>query len=195
MATMDQNRNRSAGIFSLPNLLSASRIAAAPTLAWAVLMAQAPPLAVGIVVAAALTDFLDGLVARATGQASDFGAVLDPIADKIFVLTALWLLWGDGVIHGLNAWAVLIILWREILIAGLRDYARFAGLRASVSPVAKLKTAAQFSAVILLFASRIPSWNLRLVVDAGTGLLWASAGLALYTGADYLLRAWRGSWK
>ncbi len=191
---MNQNRNRSS-ILCLPNLLSVSRIAAAPVLAWAALVAEAPLLAAGIVVTAALTDLLDGLVARATGQVSELGAVLDPIADKVFVLTALWLLWGQSVIHGLSAWAVLIILWREILIAGLRGYARFEGHRACVSPLAKFKTAAQFFAVILLFASNIPSWKAGLLLDAGTGLLWASAGLALYTGGDYLFRAWRGSWK
>ncbi len=195
MATMVQYRNRSASFFSLPNLLSAFRIVAAPVLAWAVLTAQAPALAVAIVVAAALTDLLDGLAARALGQVSDLGAVLDPIADKIFILTALWLLSGEGVTRGLSAWAVLIILWREVFISGLRDYARFEGLSASVSAVAKLKTAAQFSTVVLLFASRAPSWNPDLLLGAGTGLLWISAGLALYTGADYILRAWRGTWK
>jgi cardiolipin synthase len=89
----------------------------------------------------------------------------------------------------------LIILWREILISSLRDDARFEGHRASVSPVAKFKTAAQFFAVILLFASNVPSGKAGLLLDAGTCLLWASAGLALYTGADYLFHAWRGSWK
>lgn len=191
---MDQNRNRSS-ILSLPNLLSASRLAAAPLLAWAALVAETPLLAAGIVVAAALTDLLDELAARATGQVSELGAVLDPIADKVFVLTALWLLWGQSVIHGLSAWAVLIILWREILIASLRAYARFDGHRASVSPLAKLKTAAQYFALILLFASTVPSWKAGLLLDAGIGLLWVSASLALYTGGDYLFRAWRGSWK
>lgn len=192
---MNQDRDRSTSLFLLPNLLSAARIAAGPALAWAVLTAQAPALAVAIVVAAAVSDLLDGLAARATGQVSELGAVLDPIADKIFVLTALWLLWGESLIRGSTAWAVLIILWREVLISGLRDYARFEGLQASVSPVAKLKTATQFSAVVLLFASRVPYWKLGPLSEAGTGLLWVSAGLALYTGADYLLRAWRGSWK
>jgi CDP-diacylglycerol--glycerol-3-phosphate 3-phosphatidyltransferase len=192
---MDQERNRSTSLFLLPNLLSAARIATGPVLAWAVLTAQAPRLALAIVVAAAVSDLLDGLAARATGQVSELGAVLDPIADKTFVLTALWLLWGESLIRGSTAWAVLIILWREVLISGLRDYARFEGLQASVSSVAKLKTATQFSAVVLLFASRVPYWKLGLLFEAGTGLLWVSAGLALYTGADYLLRAWRGSWK
>jgi cardiolipin synthase len=192
---MDQDRNRSTSLFLLPNLLSAARIATGPLLAWAVLTAQAPRLAVAIVIAAALSDLLDGLAARATGQVSEIGAVLDPIADKFFVLTALWLLWGESLIRGSTAWAVLIILWREVLISGLRDYARFGGLQASVSPVAKLKTSAQFSAVILLFASRVPYWKPDPLFEVGTGLLWASAGLALYTGGDYLLRAWRRSWK
>ena len=192
---MDQNRNRSTSLFLLPNLLSAARIATGPVLAWAVLTAQAPALAVTIVIAAAVSDLFDGLAARATGQVSELGAVLDPIADKIFVLTALWLLWGESLIRGSTAWAVLIILWREVLISGLRDYARFDGLQASVSSVAKLKTATQFSAVVLLFASRVPHWKPGLLFEVGTGLLWVSAGLALYTGADYLLRAWRGSWK
>jgi cardiolipin synthase (CMP-forming) len=192
---MDQDRNRSTSFFLLPNLLSAARIATGPMLAWAVLTAQAPALAVAIVAAAAASDLLDGVAARATGQVSELGAVLDPIADKIFVLTALWLLWGESLIRGSTAWAILIILWREILISGLRDYARFDGLQASVSSVAKLKTATQFSAVVLLFASRVPHWKPGLLFEVGTGLLWVSAGLALYTGADYLLRAWRGSWK
>jgi len=192
---MDQHRNRSSPFFLLPNLLSMFRLAAAPVLAWAVLVSQTPVLASGIVIAAALTDLLDGPCARATGQVSEVGAVLDPIADKVFILTALSLLWGEGVIRGASAWAVLIILWREVLISGLRDYARFEGHQAPVSRVAKLKTASQFSAVALLFASRVPSFQPDLLPEAGTGLLWVSAGLAIYTGADYFVRAGRGSWK
>ncbi len=192
---MGQTRNRSASFLLLPNLMSACRIAAAPALAWAVLTMQAPAFALAIVVAAALTDYLDGVAARATGQVSELGVVLDPIADKIFILTALSLLWGDGAVGGSAVWAVLIILWREVLISDLRDFARFHGRRASVSRVSKFKTAAQFFAVILLFASQVPFWKPELLLNAGTGLLWVSAVLALYTGADYLFRAWRGSWK
>ena len=192
---MNQDRNRLSPLFLLPNLLSVFRLAAAPVLAWAVLVSQTPALTIGIVIAAALTDLLDGHCARVTGQVSELGAVLDPIADKIFILTALSLLWGESVIHGASAWAVLIILWREVLISGLRDYARFEGHQAPVSRVAKFKTASQFSAVVLLFASRVPSLQPDLLLEVGTDLLWVSAGLALYTGADYLLRAGRGSWK
>ncbi len=189
------DRNRSASILSLPNLLTASRIAAAPLLALAVLTAQAPILAAVLVFAAALTDLLDGLIARATGKVSEFGAVLDPIADKIFVLTALLLLLNEGVLGSTNAWAVLIIIWREISILGLRNYARFRGLAAPVSPLAKVKAAAQFATVILLFASRIPSRNSEVLSEAGIALLWGAAALTLYTGAVYVWQAWRQSWK
>lgn len=177
-----------------PNLLSASRLAAAPLLAFAVLTAQDALAALAIVVAAALTDLFDGVAARAMGRVSTFGAILDALADKIFILTALWLLWGEGAVEGAGAWACLIILWREVLISGLRDDARSKGRAASVSAAAKVKTAAQFSAVIALFASRAPFFQPDLLSRAGIGLLWLSAGLALYTGADYITRAWRGSW-
>ena len=178
----------------LPNLLSVSRIAAAPLLAWTVLLEQTPLLALGVAVAAALTDLLDGLAARVTGQVTELGAILDPLADKIFILTALWLLWGDGVIQGSATWAALLILWREILISGLRGRARLSGLRAPVSAAAKFKTAAQFSALIMLFASRLPHFEPDVLHAAGTGLLWLSAVLALYSGAEYFAQAWRRSW-
>jgi CDP-diacylglycerol--glycerol-3-phosphate 3-phosphatidyltransferase len=186
---------RSAKVVTLPNALSASRIVAAPLLAFAVLTGQPPGLAAGLVVAAALTDLFDGVAARALGKVSDLGASLDPVADKTFILTALWLLWGEGVIRGANAWAALIILWREIVISGLRDHARAHGTAAPVSRLAKAKTAAQFSAVILLFASRVPFRGADACFQAGAGLIWAAAGLALYTGAEYFWRAWRQSWK
>jgi CDP-diacylglycerol--glycerol-3-phosphate 3-phosphatidyltransferase len=179
---------------ALPNILTASRIAAAPILVLAA-SGQSPILAAGLAIFAAMTDFLDGAAARALGGASDFGAVFDPIADKMFILTALVLLLGDGSLSGPNAWAVYIILWREILTAGFRDYARTRGFGASVSFAAKLKTATQYSAVILLFASRIEPQASDIVFMAGASLVWAAAGLALYSAADYLWRARRRAWK
>jgi cardiolipin synthase (CMP-forming) len=178
---------------ALPNMLTASRIAAAPILVLAA--SDSPVLAAGIAIFAALTDFLDGAAARALGGASDFGAVFDPLADKMFVLTALVLLLNGSSLTGLNAWAVYIILWREILTAGFRDYARAQGFGASVSFAAKLKTATQYSAVILLFASRIEAQASDILFIAGAGLVWASAVLALYSAADYLWRARRRAWK
>lgn len=180
---------------ALPNILTAARIAAAPTLVLVATSGQSPMLAAGIAIFAALTDFLDGAAARALGQTSDFGAVFDALADKMFILTALVLLLGDGALRGMNAWAVYIILWREILTAGFRDYARAQGFGASVSFAAKLKTATQYSAVTLLFASRIATQGSDAFLGAGAGLLWASAVLALYSAADYLWRARHRAWK
>ncbi len=93
-------QKRSSHPTSLPNVLTASRIAAAPLLAVAVLTGQEPWIAAAIVLFAALTDLFDGIVARAQGQLSELGAVLDPIADKIFVISALFLLVADGLLRG-----------------------------------------------------------------------------------------------
>jgi cardiolipin synthase (CMP-forming) len=180
---------------ALPNTLTASRIAAAPILVLAATSERSPMLALGIAILAALTDFLDGASARALGETSDFGAVFDPIADKMFVLTALVLFLGDGGLGRLNEWAVYIVLWREIITAGFRDYARAQGFGASVSFAAKLKTATQYAAVILLFASRIETRSSNTLFIAGAGLVWASAILALYSAADYIWRARRRAWK
>jgi CDP-diacylglycerol--glycerol-3-phosphate 3-phosphatidyltransferase len=186
---------RSEDTFSLPNLLTASRIAAAPLLAFAVLAGQPPELAAGIALAAAASDLLDGAVARLQGKTSEFGAVLDPIADKVFILTALVLLIAAGTLRGAAVWAALIVLWRETLVTGLRGCARSQGQAAPVSLIAKLKTAAQFLAVVALFGARIPWPVSDVLFAAGAGLLWTAAGLALYSGADYLWRARRRSWK
>jgi cardiolipin synthase (CMP-forming) len=188
-------QNRSALLAFLPNLLTASRIVAAPLLALAVLAAQAPRMAAVLVLFAALSDLLDGMVARASGQVSDLGEVLDPIADKILVVTALLLLLAERSVQGAGVWAVLTIVWRELLISGLREYVRLRGFPAPVSSLAKFKAAAQYLSVILLFAARIPSQYSAALSEAGAVLLWAAAALTLYTGADYLWHAWRQSWK
>jgi cardiolipin synthase (CMP-forming) len=182
-------------VTSVPNLLTASRIVAAPLLAFAVLAALPPYLAAALVVVAALTDFIDGRLARAGLDVSGMGAVLDPIADKIFIVTALILLLAEGVLTGINVWAVLIILWREFLISGLRDYARIQGASLPVTPLAKGKTAMQFASVIFLFAARVSWGNAETMFYAGAALLWTAAALTLYTGVDYLRRTWRQAWK
>jgi cardiolipin synthase len=187
--------NRSPHRLTLPNVLTTSRIAAAPFLAAAVLVTDMPIAASGIVIFAALTDMLDGSLARAMNQASTVGVILDPIADKIFMLTAFFLLCADGTLRGIALWPALIIIWRELLISGLREYRSGIGLRISVSRSAKLKTAIQFSSVISLFLARVPSQASEIFLESGTFLLWAAAALTLYTGADYAWQAWRQSWK
>jgi cardiolipin synthase (CMP-forming) len=183
------------GGFTWPNLLTASRIAAAPLLAFTVLTGQPPELAAGIALAAAATDLLDGALARLQGKTSELGAALDPIADKVFILTALVLLIAVGTLGGLALWAALILLWREIIVSGLRGYVLLQGQPAPVIWLAKVKTAAQFLSVAALLGARIPWPVSRFLFDAGAALLWAAAVFALYSGADYLWRARRRSWK
>jgi cardiolipin synthase (CMP-forming) len=186
---------RTTQLSTLPNLLTASRIAAAPLLALAVLTVQPAWIAAALVVFAALTDFLDGHIARAQAEVTRLGGILDPIADKVFIVTALLLLLAEGALKGASIWAVLLIVWRELLISTLRDVVRLSGFQLRVSFIAKIKTVIQFSAIIVLYAARIPALKLEGVGQFGAILLWAAAVLTLYTGANYLWLAWRQSWK
>ncbi len=175
---------------SLPNLLTLSRIFAVPLL---VALMWGPGTwqwltAFGLFCVAGLTDFLDGYLARASGTVSKVGVFLDPIADKIMVAAVIVMLVHSGLVHGLSVIAALVILLREIIVSGLREY--LAGLQVSlpVSALAKWKTAFQMIALgALVFAGAaprllpwLPAW------DIGLACLWVAAGLTLITGYDYL---------
>ncbi len=179
---------------ALPNILTVSRIVAAVLLAGAALGEWNPGFPFILSLMAAGSDFLDGLVARRNRSVSPFGAVLDPIADKIFVVTALFLLTASGKIGGIALWAVLVIIWREFLIAGFRSEAARAGVATGVSALAKLKTACQYGAVVLLFGSQLPFYGAVLMEKAGLAALWIAAGLSVYTGVGYF-GEWRRTWK
>src|SRR5882724_6858005 len=145
--------------FSLPNDLTYARIAAIPVVVGCI-YAQAVmdgPLwlrwvAVAVFIAAGITDFLDGYYARIWHQHSAFGRMLDPIADKLLVASCLLMLAADGIIHGWTLWAAIVILCREILVSGLREY--LAALRVSVpvTKLAKWKTTVQLVAIGFLLA-------------------------------------------
>src|SRR6201995_4537083 len=127
---------------SLPNILTYARIAGIPVVIGRIC---APsnldyPLpqswvAVAVFIAAGVTDYRDGYCARIWNQQSAFGRMLDPIADKLLVASCLLMLAADGIIHGWSIWAAMVILCREILVSGLREY--LAALRVSV-PVTRL---------------------------------------------------------
>jgi len=114
---------------SLPNILTYARIAAVPVVVGCI-YAQSimdGPLwlrwvAVAVFIAAGVTDYLDGYYARIWNQQSAFGRMLDPIADKLLVSSCLLILAADGIIHGWSLWAAIVILCREILVSGLREY-------------------------------------------------------------------------
>src|SRR5204862_7581358 len=142
---------------ALPNILTSARIAAIPVVVGCV-FAQSimdSPLwlrwvAVAIFIAAAVTDYLDGYYARIWNQQSAFGRMLDPIADKLLVASCLLMLAADGIIHGWSLWAAIVILCREILVSGLREYLAELRVSVPVSKRTKWKTTVQLIAMGLL---------------------------------------------
>lgn len=181
----------------LPNLLTLSRIAAIPVLV-AVVAARTPAtdfLACVVFSAAAITDYFDGKIARNRRQLSDFGRMLDPIADKLLVGATLMLLAGQDRLSPWGLYPAIVILLREILVSGLREY--LAGLRIGlpVTGLAKWKTGFQMGALGTLLAGDTSAVLLHLqflpVSVIGEAMLWVAAGLTLWTGWDYLIAGLR----
>jgi len=177
---------------SLPNILTYSRIAAIPVVVGCVYAQSVMdgPLwlrwvALAVFIAAGVTDVLDGYVARMWDQQSAFGRMLDPIADKLLVASCLLILAADNSIHGWTLWAAIVILCREILVSGLREY--LAALRVSVpvTKVAKWKTTVQLVAIGFLIAGEAGEQILAATTMIGIALLWTSAIFTIYTGWDY----------
>ncbi len=176
----------------LANLLTLSRIAAIPLLVALAAVREPPAELAACVVfsAAAITDYLDGHVARTRRQQSDFGRMLDPIADKLLVGAALMMLAGEGRFAFATLYPAIVILLREILVSGLREY--LAGMRAGlpVTRLAKWKTGFQMGALGTLLAGDSAAAWLRLgflpVSAIGAAMLWVAALLTLLTGWDYL---------
>jgi CDP-diacylglycerol--glycerol-3-phosphate 3-phosphatidyltransferase len=135
---------------------------------------------------AGATDALDGMIARRLGAESPFGRMLDPIADKLIVSAALLMLAADGTLEGFHLVPALVILCREILVSGLREFLAAAAVSLPVTRIAKLKTAVQVAAIAALIAS---SATERMVPGVTAGALigmWLAAGLTFYTGYAYL---------
>src|SRR5580698_293998 len=180
--------------WSLPNILTYARVAAVPLVAGFLFWPQAPWArwtALAIFVAAGISDFFDGYLARAWSQQSSLGRMLDPIADKLLVAAVLLMLSADGVIVGASLWAAIIILCREILVSGLREYLAELRVPVPVTAVAKWKTAAQLVALGFLIAGAAGERVLPGSHVAGLVLLWVAAVLTLYTGWDYLKASWQ----
>ncbi len=189
MTDSNQNRSRS-GLhvaMQVPNLLTYGRIAAVPTVAacllWGTDLLRWTALA--IFVAAAITDFFDGYLARAWEQQSALGTMLDPIADKLLVAGVLLMLAADHTIHGPHLWAAIIILSREVLVSGLREFLGQLQVSVPVTWLAKWKTAIQLVAIGFLIAGPAGDKILPWTTDIGLAGLWIAAALTLYTGYDY----------
>jgi len=186
---------------ALANLLTYGRIAAVPVvvglmygysildgglwLRWA---------ALGVFIAAAVTDLLDGYVARAYDQQSSLGKMLDPIADKLLISSCLLMLAAEETIRGWSLLAAVIILCREILVSGLREYLAELRVSVPVSRLAKWKTTWQLIAVGFLICgeagdkvvSDLMKHDMLVITNIGLALLWLSALVTLYTGWDYM---------
>jgi CDP-diacylglycerol--glycerol-3-phosphate 3-phosphatidyltransferase len=183
-----ETRRRQARAFALPNLLTYARLAAVPALAAAMFFLDGPAgnwTALGIFAVAAITDFFDGYLARAWGQQSALGRMLDPIADKLLVGAALLLLVAEQTISGWSLWAALIILSREILVSGLREFLAELNVRVAVSNLAKWKTTVQMVALCFLLAGGAGDEACGCATSIGITLLWVAAVFTLYTGFDY----------
>ena len=143
-----------------------------------------------IFILASFTDYLDGLLARLFKEESKLGELLDPIADKIIVAAALILLVMNGTIKNYEVIAAIIILTREILISGLREFLAKSKVAMEVTSLAKLKTFLQMLSISILLTGEsgnklinFQDYNAQTI---GIVLLWLSAFLTLYTGYDYV---------
>jgi len=174
---------------SLPNVLTYGRIAAVPGLVACMFFLTGDVAhwsAFALFVTASVTDWLDGYLARAWKQQSTLGRMLDPIADKLLVGATLLMLVHNKTIDGWSIWAAIIILSREILVSGLREFLAELNVKVHVTWLAKWKTAVQMIALAVLLAAPALDTELPVLGTIGLGLLWVSALLTLWTGYDYL---------
>lgn len=187
-------KDKPALLLSIPNLLTYGRILAVPLVAVCFYLEGklqssdfARWCALAIFVSASLTDFFDGYLARIWQQTSNIGRMLDPIADKLLVATCLLLLAADTdkTIAGWSLWAAIIILCREILVSGLREYLAELKVSVPVTWVAKWKTTVQMLAIAFLLAGSAGDKVFPLTTQTGIVLLWIAALITLYTGYDY----------
>ena len=174
-------------IINVPNLLTLFRIGLIPGMVAGIYLQSNAGnwIAFAFFAIAAITDFFDGYIARATEQQSAFGKFLDPVADKLLVASALLVLTGFGHISGILLLPALIILCREIMVSGLREYLGALRVSVPVTQLAKWKTTIQLVAIgFLLVGGAGPAGFPTQLV--GEVLLWVAAVFTLITGYDYL---------
>ncbi len=176
----------------IPNYLTIGRIIIVPVFVFAFYLPgfYGDVIPFGLFLIASFTDFLDGLLARMYKEESKLGELLDPIADKIIVATALILLVMDETIKNYEVVAAIIILTREILVSGLREFLAIGKIKLPVSNLAKLKTFLQMFAISILLTgetgNKVINFQDYNAQTIGIILLWLSALLTLYTGYEYL---------
>ncbi len=170
--------------FNLPTILTFSRIILIPF--FILITPKSPILGISIFLIASATDFLDGYVARRSGQITKFGIILDPIADKFLVISALILL-VDMV--RLSAWVAIVIIAREFVVTALRVVALSKNIVIPAETGGKLKTTAQMTAIVLLF---LPGGLGDIdFYDVGLVIIYISLILAVVSGVKYTISFWK----
>lgn len=184
MSTM--TRIKSEPVATIPNALTFARFVLVPLIAAGLLLdewvSRWTPFAMFLT--AGITDWLDGFVARTTGQNSTLGQIFDPVADKLLICSTLFVLAALGELTDFLIVPALLILWRELMVSGLREYSARAGSRIAVAPLAKWKTTVQMIAIGALLAAPAVTADAH-VWEAGAVILWLAAFLSLYTAFGY----------
>ncbi len=165
--------------WNLPTLLTLSRIIIIPLFVFAV--KYQPLIGVMVFLVASLTDFLDGYLARRTGKITEFGMILDPIADKFLIISALIVLVDMG---RLNVWIAIIMIVRDFLITGLRVVALSKDIIIPAELGGKIKTTLQTMGIILLILWDSTGIDFR---DAGTAVIWIATILSVISGINYTI--------
>ena len=178
---------------NLPTQLTLSRICLVPLVVVFLISTDSihSLVAAFLFATAAVTDWLDGLIARRRGQVTTLGKLLDPVADKVLVAAALVSLVQVGRI---DAWIVVVIIGREFAVTGLRSVSAAQGLVIAASELAKYKTLSQYLAVTLLILEK----NVPVGIEAefaylSRGMLWAALILTIFSGIDYFVRFYRAA--
>ncbi len=172
--------------YNLANSLTILRIVLVPIILFSLIIDTQFMRLISVVlfIFACITDYLDGYVARNFNQISRFGEMLDPIADKLLIALTLVMLVGFGKISKVSMFAVIIIIGREILVSGLREYLAELKIRLTVTTYTKIKTFLQMSAVSLIIF--LPKDNVPLYIRVFSEImLWSAAIITLYSGWIY----------
>lgn len=178
---------------NLPTQLTVGRICLVPLVVVFLISTESihALLAAVLFAAAAVTDWLDGLIARRRGQVTTLGKLLDPVADKVLVSAALISLVQVGTVA---AWIVVVMIGREFAVTGLRSVSAAQGVVIAASDLAKYKTVAQYLAVTLLILERsVPVGLEAEFVYLSRGMLWAALILTVFSGVDYFVRFYRAA--
>jgi CDP-diacylglycerol--glycerol-3-phosphate 3-phosphatidyltransferase len=194
--------------WTIPNILTVMRLAAAPGVALAFVAFERPAadwIAITLFIMAALTDYVDGRLARAWKQETAFGRMLDPIADKAMVVIALAVIVGLSGIKGLIMIPIIFILLREVFVSGLREFLGAKAAKLKVTYLAKWKTTVQMVAIPVLLLAGVFEYDRRhgdpwisiwfhnwvewLLQNSGLILIWVAGFLTVMTGYDYLMKA------